>query len=394
MPPKPKQEGFNFMKAFGTVLLVYSGLDLGYRAKQMYDLDAFDPGEDRKWVLPAEQVYVPFSGTLEELKDEKSCWDIITAAGQRFEIKQDKVSGCGSFGSAYTACVGANCNYIGKLITFSGWMASLGLSISNTKANFTREVYMARKAGDLGIGPVVRAAYFCSKRQQGMIIMDKIEVSAEVCRSDWTNNNMERLTDKVNALHEHGILHQDLAERNVLMDVHGTPWIIDYGLALELGTPIHDVLQAYDIASLYYELFPVLQLYQARLQNNLIGKPTEMVAGNPKLPLREGMPANVQNRWGFSDETWLEATRLRYNWKASMPFFQWQRVNTISTTAWNPDAVGYVQLVLLQLSPGWKTYFQKQGPAVLLDAFAYTYGRLGFRQGKKVKQVISRYLKS
>ena len=399
MPPKqnlkPAQkpaEGFNFMKALGFVWLAYAVGSLAHGAKQVYDVDAdFYLGEARQWVIPAGQAYFPFSGTLENVKDEQTCWAVTTSTGQEFTIKQDKFSGCGSFGSAYTACAGADCNYIGKLITFSGWMAKFGLDVPNTKANFAREVYMATRAGELGIGPKIHAAYFCSKRRQGMIIMDKVEISDDSCVVSWNNAIMTQLVNKVNTMHLNGILHQDLAERNVLVDAHGMPWIIDYGLALQLGTPMHQALQAYDIASLYYELAAVLLQYQIRQQQNLVGQPIQVVQKNSKMPQSEYPKVPV--RWGFSDEIWLEATQLRYDWKAIMPFWQWNNLNLLATTYWYPNAVEYVRLVLLQLSPEWKKYFQKQGVAVLLDAFIYTYGRIGFRQGSQVKQVISQYLK-
>lgn len=393
--------------SIGKALLYAGGANILFNiAKNYHHYYTIDADYEEPSVLPPlpspPQEYFPFSGTLEDIQDEKSCWEVVVAAttasnATKYVIQKDKFSGCGVFGSAYVACVGestANCNFIGKRIIFSGYLARAGLNVSSLPGSFAREVYMAKKAGELGIGPRIHAAYYCNRRAQGIIIMDKVAVNEESCNVSWDGEIRYKLREKVLRMHENGILHQDLAARNVLIDRDDMPWIIDFGLALELGTPIPESLRAYDIASLYYELPTMGQQFDIRLTKVPKGELVAMMIQNTKLPWAAFQQDQAEYQ-DISSEAWLQATRMRYNHRAHESFWVWVDKPDLMQTLdyFYPDAVTYVRMVLASLGPTWRKYFQKQPPEILRDCFLYTLSRIGFKQARVVSKVLANYLR-
>jgi len=402
MPPPPPKKPLTFWRALAYVSAAHM---LFHLTKNFYNYKHLDAdlalpppsGDLASMMSPLPQQYFPFPGNLDDIQDEESCWQVTEAnTKQKYVIQQEQFQGCGAFGSAYTACAGDSpddCNFIGKRIEFSGYLARVNWSLSSLPGSFAREVYMAKKAGEIGIGPRVHAAYFCARRKQAIIIMDKIAVDADSCVISWDENIRGQLLEKVAIMHKNGILHQDLAERNVLIDKDNTPWIIDYGLALELGTPIPKVLQAYDIASLYYELELIFLQFSNRLNHNQpVGTSVSVIYRNRKL-LNEAFQNGPVENPGFSADVWLQVTRLRYNYRAEESFWTWQEQPNLmkTTTFMYGDAVTYVRMVLACLSPAWRHYFQEKPLEILRDCFTYTLGRIGTKQARLVKEELRRY---
>jgi len=164
---------------------------------------------------------------------------------------------------------------------------------------------------------------------------------------------------------------------------------------VELGTPIPASLRAYDIASLYYELLLIAQQFDIRLNKIPKGEPATMLIRNTKLP----WGAFLQDQDEYKDipqEAWVQATRMRYNHRASESFWVWPDKPDLMQTLdyFYPDAVTYVRLVLASFGPTWRKYFQKQSPDILRDCFLYTLGRIGFKQARVVNRVLANYLRT
>lgn len=301
------------------------------------------------------------------IPDEKSCWETVAAGG--FQIKTDQKLGSGYFATAYAACSKAGpCHYIAKVSKFRTFFGSVFVEF----VNFQREVMVATLAGELGCGPKVYAAYTCSKRNQGVIIMDKIDaVASEALNPSQTGD----LVRKVNLLHDAGILHQDLALRNVLLDKDNHCWIIDYGLALIVAQPMLPALQAYDTASLFYELLPVSAQF---MQQALKGFKKRFYPFLYTSVLTNQANAETLSAWfpHVTQHDWLIATRWRYKADATKPFYEWdlQDLHDFSLELPFPDSLGYVETVVNNISPAILNFYATS-PQALTGVFMYTIQR-------------------
>lgn len=112
---------------------------------------------------------------------------------------------------------------------------------------FSREVYFTGLAGGCLVGPALEKAWLDGSH--GHIVMQQvgksISPSAELSDRDW-----KQILDKVRALHEVGILHNDLFLRNILRSDDGTFHIIDFGSAWYYPGGVPRTLRAAEVMGL------------------------------------------------------------------------------------------------------------------------------------------------
>jgi tRNA A-37 threonylcarbamoyl transferase component Bud32 len=362
------------------------GLSLLFNWKKAYQFDQRtvnaqeslipDPGR------PVQYVALPHKS----IPDEKTCWEAVAVAGagKSFKVRRDQKLGSGYFATAYTACADAtDCQYIAKVSKFKTFFGSIFVEF----VNFQREVFIAALAGEIGCGPKVYAAYTCDKRNQGVIIMDKINaVATEALSPEQTQN----LVQKVNLLHEAGILHQDLALRNVLVTANRC-WIIDYGLAVLVTQPMLPALEAYDTASLFYELLPVSAQY---MQQALKGFKKRFYPFMYTSILTNQANEETLHRWfpTLTTRDWLIATRWRYKADAKTPFYDWslQDLHDFSLELPFPDSLGYVETVLQNMSPAVMSFYATS-PQALMGVFMYTIQRTNKAEQDRLIKYLTQY---
>eukprot|EP00873_Tetraselmis_striata_P033744 jgi/Tetstr1/454008/TSEL_040927.t1 len=115
-----------------------------------------------------------------------------------------------------------------------------GTALSVAISSWKREADIATRAGELGVGPEVHAAFVCRHRDPldggrawrvGIIIMDALSGSVLRLRGPARTRARKQVAGLLETLHSHGILHGDAHEGNAMVDDSGRVFIIDYGFA-------------------------------------------------------------------------------------------------------------------------------------------------------------------
>jgi len=166
---------------------------------------------------------------------------------ENFNIKRDLKIGSGTYGKVYEACRhGKSCDkFVAKITRFHKH------GLERQHRAFVIESILAEFAGRHGFGVPIQTFFICDKGRQGIIIMDRYE---SVEPEDFTAPQVRNLLQKVDAMHEAGILHCDLFPRNVLKKPGSgnEMFIIDFGLAFALKEPVPLDLRATDVLGLLF----------------------------------------------------------------------------------------------------------------------------------------------
>jgi hypothetical protein len=152
---------------------------------------------------------------LENLNEaEKSCkWERKTSIGS------------GTSGEAFSVCCNENCNYIVKVIKFTG---------KNTKETFINEVKLQHEFYNKGFAPRILVACSCS--HEGVILMEKVTLLGEYLENNKLINKdkiKKMYTDKYREVLKSGLVHNDTNPGNIAISLDGKPLMIDFGLSLK-----------------------------------------------------------------------------------------------------------------------------------------------------------------
>lgn len=111
-------------------------------------------------------------------------------------------------------------------------------SPSQTAEGVSNAIKIARKAAELGIGPQLYDAFIAKDGKDRIMI---VKVSEIIDGKTWADTEWEspekkheaakQLEAHVHKMNEAGIIHHDLHSGNVMVDVSGRIYIIDYDLA-------------------------------------------------------------------------------------------------------------------------------------------------------------------
>lgn len=154
------------------------------------------------------------------------------------QLRLLRLLGKGAYGSVYEGCFGARCPriYAAKVIK--------ELDEPAAAAAFRHEAELAEAAGQLGVGPAVVARLVCPTKQgrskHGYLVSEQWDGSLDK-QPLWCTWNGSAIGDKLRRLlrklHEHGIVHGDVAPRNVLFRRGNGQLelaLADYGLSFRL----------------------------------------------------------------------------------------------------------------------------------------------------------------
>lgn len=148
--------------------------------------------------------------------------------------------GEGSFSNVYEACCKSQCKYIMKVQLLHG---------TEDVALFEREVKLQALAAQVAVAPSVQDAWLEQEGQDelfGIIVMPKLQYSLyDVLITQTTVNSdsilssefVMLLANQLKTLHQEvRVAHRDVKLENIILDVEGNPYYIDYGTAVLLTT--------------------------------------------------------------------------------------------------------------------------------------------------------------
>jgi len=157
------------------------------------------------------------------------------------KIKKNAVQlGKGAFGAVYNVPVNTCLKHIPKKVKHVGVKIEAlksDYNPSQTPKRLQEVVEIAKKAGELGIGPKFYDCFVTIK--DGAV---KIIKSFEIINGkSWENTEwksaeekasaVDKLNDAIHKMNEAGIIHHDLHSGNVMVDTKGKIYIIDYDMA-------------------------------------------------------------------------------------------------------------------------------------------------------------------
>jgi len=157
--------------------------------------------------------------------------------------KKPERVGSGYFGDVFLL---GNTGRVAKLVNFIHADLHMRSPMKRVYNQWHTEVKIATLAGEHGIGPKVHDSYIClqSKQPIGVIVMDYVPgISLEEWRSGGLRPSKKQLDaadnlirNKLNALHDLGVFHQDLHAGNIIVVTDSKSnvkdaFILDYGFA-------------------------------------------------------------------------------------------------------------------------------------------------------------------
>lgn len=130
-------------------------------------------------------------------------------------------------------------------------IAVTGTASSVAVRSWKRESEIAKRAGEIGVGPKVHAAFVCRRPDPqyggrsvrvGIIVMDALSKGLFDVADRVRKKALKDVPRLLGALHAEGILHGDAHEGNVMLDDAGRVFIVDYGFSTLVSE-----LQAHDL---------------------------------------------------------------------------------------------------------------------------------------------------
>lgn len=165
----------------------------------------------------------------------------------------DRILGAGAYGTTFQACWGAS-NGLPCTTAADFKYAAKIVKIRNAsdELSFRLEGLLAMYAGRKSWGPRVISFFLCQNNTKGVMVMELLRPiqPAEDLQSLET---LKRFLDRLNEMHEAGILHGDLYMRNLMVHPETRElMIVDFGFAMPLKGPVPYSLRAADFGSLTY----------------------------------------------------------------------------------------------------------------------------------------------
>lgn len=125
-----------------------------------------------------------------------------------------------------------------KIIPISTTVNKWTPLVSTLRDKFDNEVAMARRAGEISVGPKVYSSFFCKSRfdtTYGIIEMERVHGEMlnewKIRKSPSELKDMKaKLDKKIKLMHMNSLFHNDLHEGNVIV-CQDEPIIVDYGLS-------------------------------------------------------------------------------------------------------------------------------------------------------------------
>ena len=141
--------------------------------------------------------------------------------------------GRGAYGQVYEGCLDPSCPliYAAKVVP---------LDTADERVAFERESQFARRADELGVGPRVAASLVCRRqgKTKGHLFLEKWTGSLDQMQPPWCLDREQirsQLEALLAALHQGGVVHGDVAPRNVLFRLgdDGAPQLVlsDFGFS-------------------------------------------------------------------------------------------------------------------------------------------------------------------
>jgi len=163
----------------------------------------------------------------------------------------DRILGAGAYGTTFQACwagakactTAADFKYAAKIVKIRN---------ASDELSFRLEGLLAMYAGSKSWGPRVISFFLCQNNTKGVMVMELLRPiqPAEDLQSLET---LKRFLDRLNEMHEAGILHGDLYMRNLMVHPETRElMIVDFGFAMPLKGPVPYSLRAADFGSLTY----------------------------------------------------------------------------------------------------------------------------------------------
>ena len=167
------------------------------------------------------------------LKKEKNTIYIPTNSKKKDaclkEYKKMKELGSGAFGNVILA---------------SKKKYKYAIKIQNTndpEIDYNMEVEIAKKMGELGIGPKIYESYYCKDKEKYILFIVQDYINGGTL-GEWIENGKKftpalkkQLIDKVDKMHKYGFFHNDLHDRNIFIQTYKNKkpeiFIGDFGLS-------------------------------------------------------------------------------------------------------------------------------------------------------------------
>lgn len=198
---------------------------------------------------------------------------------------------------------------------------------------FKWECVISKRAAQIGIGPVVRDCALCMGRQSlkskkqllyGVIIMARCQPLAKTSKLDLTEINR-----MLNVLHQNGVVHRDLAKRNIMTTSTGGAGkyvFIDYGLSVAFPGPVPEAYRVWDHAFLTEDIPKYKEIPQVSSMKKMIAHlsknrfnleemtaqyfPIEMLV-TMKMPLAGRYLNNIDDDVSEKEEDKLDAILIK-----------------------------------------------------------------------------------
>ena len=170
---------------------------------------------------------------------------------QRFNITLGDFIGTGNFSVVYDACVNEICMYVIKIVLIEE------ITFGNS---FDDEVDIYIEMSKIGVAPKYIDSWKCfghdqddNEVQLGVLLTEKYDTTLRAHLEEKQKISVDiikLLQDKVDVIHKHGYVHNDLHSGNVMVkynDLEITDIvIIDFGLAFNINNPPNNkILRSY-----------------------------------------------------------------------------------------------------------------------------------------------------
>ena len=174
-------------------------------------------------------------------QDDESC------IKSKYDVNKMESIGSGAFGNAFKITTKDKKTYAIKVIDFSKLETEdvqfyiQDLSIKNIE----KEASIAKKMGELNIGPKIHDVYYCIsngiiKYYFVMDYMNQGTLNGYTEKNKITklpNEHIKQIMNKIHKMHKHGIIHDDLHMNNILVNKKNGKiefYIADFGLSKSL----------------------------------------------------------------------------------------------------------------------------------------------------------------